>query len=85
MCISLSPATTPTATIATCPTVPAAVPLRHVVHDAAWLVRVQVAAGVPVPLDTIRQIWGAGTRAGLYPLSPTTCYWYTCSNASEGG
>ena len=31
---------------------------------------------IGLPENTIRQIWGAGTRAGLYPLSPTTAYWY---------
>ncbi|GLC52218.1 hypothetical protein PLESTB_000596200 [Pleodorina starrii] len=32
-------------------------------------------------LDTIRQLWGAGVRAGLYPITPTTFYWFTCFNA----
>ncbi|PNW71384.1 hypothetical protein CHLRE_16g652050v5 [Chlamydomonas reinhardtii] len=41
------------------------------------------AGGPGLPLNTIRQIWGAGTRAGLYPLSPSSYYWYTCFNADE--
>ena len=43
------------------------------------------AGGPGLPLNTIRQIWGAGTRAGLYPLSPSSYYWYTCFNADEAG
>lgn len=39
--------------------------------------------GVPVALDTIRMLWGRGVRAGLYALTPTTAYWYTCVNARE--
>ncbi|KAG2451908.1 hypothetical protein HYH02_003683 [Chlamydomonas schloesseri] len=39
--------------------------------------------GPGLPLNTIRQIWGAGTRAGLYPVSPSSYYWYTCFNADE--
>ncbi|GLI69501.1 hypothetical protein VaNZ11_014135, partial [Volvox africanus] len=33
--------------------------------------------------DTIRQIWGAGVRAGLYPLTRTSFYWFTCFNADN--
>lgn len=40
--------------------------------------------GLPLPPDTIRQIWGEGVRAGLYPLSPTEVYWFTCFN-DDGG
>lgn len=36
-----------------------------------------------LPLDTIRQIWGEGVRAGLYPVTPSSCYWFVCYNASE--
>ncbi|PNG99673.1 hypothetical protein TSOC_014542, partial [Tetrabaena socialis] len=32
-------------------------------------------SGPGLPPDTIRQIWGAGVRAGLYPVTPTTYYW----------
>lgn len=28
------------------------------------------------PLDTVRQCFGQGVRAGLYPLSPTRWYWF---------
>ncbi|KAG2441649.1 hypothetical protein HXX76_003267 [Chlamydomonas incerta] len=41
------------------------------------------AGGPGLPLNTIRQIWGAGTRAGLYPVTPSCYYWYTCFNADE--
>lgn len=39
-------------------------------------------AGMPLPLpvDTIRQTWGLGVRAGLYPVSETEVYWFTCFN-----
>ena len=32
------------------------------------------------PLDTVRQLFGQGVRAGLYPLSPARWYWYVCWN-----
>ena len=27
--------------------------------------------GLPLPMDTIRQVWGEGVRAGMYPISDT--------------
>ncbi|KAG2485292.1 hypothetical protein HYH03_015967 [Edaphochlamys debaryana] len=41
------------------------------------------AAGLGLPTDTIRQIWGEGVRAGLYPVTPTSMYWYVCYNLDE--
>lgn len=38
---------------------------------------------IGLPRDTIRQIWGAGVRAGLYPVSGSEVYWFTCFNADE--
>jgi 2-polyprenyl-6-methoxyphenol hydroxylase-like FAD-dependent oxidoreductase len=39
--------------------------------------------GLPadMPATTIRLVWGAGVRAGMYALTPTSAYWYTCFNA----
>jgi hypothetical protein len=37
--------------------------------------------GVPMPLNTLRQMFGEGRRAGMYPISETECYWYTTFNA----
>ncbi len=34
-----------------------------------------------VPEDTCRMVWGNGVRAGMYPLSETEAYWFTCFNA----
>ncbi len=31
--------------------------------------------------SSIRQIWGAGPRAGMYPLSSTELYWFVCFDA----
>lgn len=39
--------------------------------------------GFNLPLDTIRQVWGQGVRAGLYPITPNQLYWFTCFNAPE--
>lgn len=39
----------------------------------------------PLPDDTLRQIWGAGVRAGMYPLTENTAYWFICFNADEVG
>ncbi|KXZ53582.1 hypothetical protein GPECTOR_6g499 [Gonium pectorale] len=36
-----------------------------------------------LPRDTIRQIWGAGVRAGLYPVTHDSAYWYVCFNAGQ--
>ena len=41
--------------------------------------------GVPIPTDAIRQVWGRGARAGMYPVTPTECYWYTCFPAPQVG
>ena len=41
--------------------------------------------GVPpsvVPLGTVRQIWGKGVRAGLYPINDREVYWFTVFNDS---
>jgi 2-polyprenyl-6-methoxyphenol hydroxylase-like FAD-dependent oxidoreductase len=40
--------------------------------------------GLPMPADTIRMVWGAGARAGMYALTPSSAYWYTCFNAPAG-
>mmetsp|Transcript_4027 Transcript_4027/g.11681 ORF Transcript_4027/g.11681 Transcript_4027/m.11681 type:complete len:463 (+) Transcript_4027:130-1518(+) len=40
--------------------------------------------GLPLPLNTIRQVWGDGVRAGMYPISDTEMYWFTCFNAPNG-
>ena len=34
-----------------------------------------------VPVDCIRQVWGAGPRAGLYPISATELYFFVCFSA----
>lgn len=39
--------------------------------------------GLPFPENTIRLIWGEGVRAGLYALTPTEAYWYTCFNSPQ--
>lgn len=39
--------------------------------------------GLPIPGDTVRQTWGAGLRAGMYPISDTELYWFTVFNALE--
>ncbi|KAL3131346.1 hypothetical protein ABBQ38_000632 [Trebouxia sp. C0009 RCD-2024] len=39
--------------------------------------------GLPIPSDTVRQTWGAGVRAGMYPISDTELYWFTVFNAPE--
>jgi hypothetical protein len=36
-----------------------------------------------LPLNTIRQLYGAGVRAGMYPLTEQDAYWYICFNAPE--
>ncbi|EFJ46725.1 hypothetical protein VOLCADRAFT_92803, partial [Volvox carteri f. nagariensis] len=33
--------------------------------------------------NTIRQIWGAGVRAGMYPITRNSVYWFTCYNETE--
>ncbi|GFR45392.1 hypothetical protein Agub_g6772, partial [Astrephomene gubernaculifera] len=38
---------------------------------------------LPIPTDTVRQIWGRGVRAGMYPLTPSSCYWFVCYNEDE--
>eukprot|EP00878_Enallax_costatus_P022960 GHUV01024403.1.p1 GENE.GHUV01024403.1~~GHUV01024403.1.p1 ORF type:complete len:396 (+),score=69.76 GHUV01024403.1:451-1638(+) len=43
----------------------------------------EYSGSLPLPDNTIRQMWGAGVRAGMYPLSNTTAYWYICFNADE--
>jgi hypothetical protein len=37
--------------------------------------------GLPLPTSSLRQMFGCGVRAGMYPLSDTTAYWYACFNA----
>lgn len=39
--------------------------------------------GLPIPGDTVRQTWGRGVRAGMYPISDTELYWFTVFNAPE--
>ena len=36
----------------------------------------------PTPAGTVRQCFGQGVRAGLYPLSPTRWYWFVAWNES---
>ncbi|GAX72946.1 hypothetical protein CEUSTIGMA_g401.t1 [Chlamydomonas eustigma] len=36
---------------------------------------------VGLPAGTIRQIWGAGVRAGVYQLNDSELYWFVCFNA----
>lgn len=36
-----------------------------------------------VPCDCIRQVWGPGVRAGLYPISSTELYWFVCMYRSK--
>eukprot|EP00798_Chlamydomonas_sp_ICE-L_P020504 gene20504-27295_t len=38
---------------------------------------------IGLPDNTIRQIWGSGVRAGLYPLDENTLYWFVCHNEAE--
>lgn len=34
----------------------------------------------------VLQVWGEGVRAGMYPISDTEVYWFTCFNApSQNG
>ena len=35
--------------------------------------------------SSVRMLWGAGVRAGIYPLSDTEAYWFTTLNTSEVG
>ena len=39
--------------------------------------------GLSLPPDAIRQVWGRGVRAGLYPVSEEEVYWFVCFNAGE--
>ncbi len=41
--------------------------------------------GLPMREGSVRMLWGAGVRAGLYPLSDTEVYWFTTANAPEVG
>ena len=41
--------------------------------------------GVPIPTDAVRLIFGRGTRAGMYPLNSTECYWFTCLPTPQVG
>jgi 2-polyprenyl-6-methoxyphenol hydroxylase-like FAD-dependent oxidoreductase len=34
--------------------------------------------------SAVRQIWGAGVRAGTYPMNETDVYWFTTFNSPEG-
>ncbi|KAI8474171.1 MAG: hypothetical protein J3K34DRAFT_518475 [Monoraphidium minutum] len=38
---------------------------------------------LPVPPSSVRQLYGAGVRAGMYPLSENEVYWFTCFNEAE--
>jgi hypothetical protein len=38
---------------------------------------------LPLPPNTIRQMFGCGVRAGMYPMTPQQAYWYICVNAAE--
>ncbi|CAG9465240.1 unnamed protein product [Pedinophyceae sp. YPF-701] len=40
-------------------------------------------ADVPLEGLTVRQVWGAGIRAGMYPLGDGRMYWFTCFNAPD--
>lgn len=39
--------------------------------------------GVPMRKNSVRMLWGAGVRAGMYPLSSTEAYWFTTANSPE--
>jgi len=52
---------------------------------AAYRGVAKVAPGaLPLQEDAIRQVWGRGVRAGLYPVSAEEVYWFVCFNAEEG-
>lgn len=36
-----------------------------------------------MPNNTIRQMFGRGVRAGMYPITEDKVYWYICFNAPE--
>eukprot|EP00890_Picochlorum_soloecismus_P002747 jgi/Picsp_1/3473/NSC_06311-R1_zeaxanthin chloroplastic-like len=38
-----------------------------------------------VPCNSIRQIWGPSTRAGVYPVSSNELYWFVCFNDDGSG
>nr|ART29443.1 chloroplast zeaxanthin epoxidase 2 [Lobosphaera incisa] len=39
--------------------------------------------GLPLPLNTVRQVWGTGVRAGMYPVSANEVYWFTVFNEAQ--
>lgn len=42
-------------------------------------------SSLPLPSNTIRQMFGCGVRAGMYPITQQQLYWYICFNAAEVG
>lgn len=54
-------------------------------HPHRGLAQYAQGSSLPLPLSTIRQMFGRGVRAGMYPLTPSTAYWYVCFNAPEVG
>ena len=38
---------------------------------------------IGLPGNTIRQVWGAGVRAGLYPMTEDELYWFVCFNDDD--
>lgn len=41
-------------------------------------------SSLPLPSNTIRQMFGRGVRAGMYPITQQQVYWFICFNAAEG-
>jgi hypothetical protein len=57
---------------------------RRLVADRARRGVAQYERGtLPLPPNTIRQMFGCGVRAGMYPMTPQQAYWYICVNAAE--
>jgi hypothetical protein len=42
-----------------------------------------VGSSLPLPSNTIRQMFGRGVRAGMYPITQQQVYWFICFNAAE--
>jgi 2-polyprenyl-6-methoxyphenol hydroxylase-like FAD-dependent oxidoreductase len=38
---------------------------------------------IPFDKNLVRQIFGEGVRAGMYPLSDTSVYWFVCFNSER--
>lgn len=68
-----------------------ALPFRRHPASLPWVYRTAIwgrgvatfSDGLPMREGSVRMLWGAGVRAGLYPLSNTDVYWFTTANAPE--